>query len=191
MLVVKGGRSPAGVRAGRSHTAAAYTSEDAIDALFAQAGVLRMDGIESLVDAARLLALQPVPPAAGSAWWATAVAPACWLRMRRPRLASTYPLSAGLRSCVGSAADENPVDLGAGATPDALREAASAIACSGEVDSLLALTATRTNDIAALLDAIEKADLSSVSVLVNVLGADTAPHELAEKRRPRPHLSLR
>ena len=62
MLVVKAGRSDAGRRAGRSHTAAAASTDVTVDALFAQAGVLRIDTVEELLDAARVCSeTQPVP----------------------------------------------------------------------------------------------------------------------------------
>ena len=61
ILVVKGGRSVGGRRAGASHTAAAATPETAVDALFAQSGVLRMDTVEELVETARVLAVAPLP----------------------------------------------------------------------------------------------------------------------------------
>src|SRR6185312_16717941 len=51
----------AGARAASSHTAALATSDAAVDALFWQAGVLRARTLEELLDAAALLASQPLP----------------------------------------------------------------------------------------------------------------------------------
>ncbi len=61
VLVVKSGRTAAGSRAGASHTAAAAAPDATVDALFAQAGVIRCDGLGELLDAARLLVDQPLP----------------------------------------------------------------------------------------------------------------------------------
>ena len=61
ILAVKSGRSTAGRRAGTSHTAAAAAPDVAVDTLFRQAGVLRMDTLGELLDAARLLTEQPLP----------------------------------------------------------------------------------------------------------------------------------
>ena len=61
ILAVKSGRSTAGRRAGTSHTAAAAAPDVAVDTLFRQAGVLRMDSLGELLDAARLLTEQPLP----------------------------------------------------------------------------------------------------------------------------------
>jgi acetyl coenzyme A synthetase (ADP forming)-like protein len=61
ILAMKGGRTGAGARASRSHTAALAGSETAVDALFQQAGVIRADTLEELVDMAALLSTQPLP----------------------------------------------------------------------------------------------------------------------------------
>ena len=46
IIAIKAGRSPAGQRAGLSHTAAAAASDVVVDALFTQAGVLRVDTMD-------------------------------------------------------------------------------------------------------------------------------------------------
>jgi acetyl coenzyme A synthetase (ADP forming)-like protein len=61
ILAMKAGRTAAGARAASSHTAALAGSEAAVDALFQQAGVLRVDTLEELLDLSSLLASQPLP----------------------------------------------------------------------------------------------------------------------------------
>ena len=61
IVVVKSGTSAAGSRAASSHTGALATSEVATDALFRQAGMIRMNTLEELFDVATLLSNQPVP----------------------------------------------------------------------------------------------------------------------------------
>ncbi len=61
ILVVKSGSTPAGSRAALSHTGALATSEVASDALFRQAGIIRVNSIKELFDVATLLSNQPVP----------------------------------------------------------------------------------------------------------------------------------
>jgi acetate---CoA ligase (ADP-forming) len=61
ILALKGGRTGAGARATQSHTAALAGSEAAVDALFRQAGVIRADTLEELVDVTALLSTQPLP----------------------------------------------------------------------------------------------------------------------------------
>jgi acetate---CoA ligase (ADP-forming) len=61
IVAMKAGRTRAGARAASSHTAALAGSEAAVDALFHQAGVLRVDTLEELLDVTSLLAAQPLP----------------------------------------------------------------------------------------------------------------------------------
>jgi len=61
IVVVKSGTSAAGSRAASSHTGALATSEVATDALFRQAGMIRMNSLEELFDVATLLSNQPLP----------------------------------------------------------------------------------------------------------------------------------
>ena len=61
VLALKAGSTEAGARAASSHTAALASSDTAVEALFRQAGVIRADTLEELVDAAALLSSQPLP----------------------------------------------------------------------------------------------------------------------------------
>ena len=61
ILAMKSGTTSTGARAASSHTAALAGSEAAVEALFHQAGVIRARTLEELIDAAALLATQPLP----------------------------------------------------------------------------------------------------------------------------------
>ena len=61
VLCVKGARSRAGLSAARAHIGASPVSDVEAAALFQQAGVIRVDTLEELFDAALLLAHQPLP----------------------------------------------------------------------------------------------------------------------------------
>lgn len=61
IIAVKSGRSPAGSRAAASHTGALATTEVAVQALFTQAGIIRVDTLQELFDVANLLSHQPIP----------------------------------------------------------------------------------------------------------------------------------
>src|SRR5262249_57774665 len=61
IVAMKAGRTATGARAASSHTAALAGSEAAVDALFREAGVLRVETLEELLDVTSLLAAQPLP----------------------------------------------------------------------------------------------------------------------------------
>ena len=67
IVVVKGGTTAAGSRAASSHTGALATSEVASEALFRQAGIIRVDTMSELFGVATLLSNQPVPKGRGVA----------------------------------------------------------------------------------------------------------------------------
>jgi acyl-CoA synthetase (NDP forming)/GNAT superfamily N-acetyltransferase len=172
VLVVKGGRSASGQRAGLSHTAAASSPDKAVDALFAQSGVLRMDTVEELVDVARLVQGQPVPTGGRLAvvgnGGGVGVLAADAAQAHQLQVPSLSPV---LRAALGQPATDNPIDLGALATPDRLRLVLELVAASAEVDALLVTVAvTRTNDATAMLAAVAAADLGGLPVVVTLLG---------------------
>src|SRR5207253_3081161 len=61
IIAVKSGRSAAGVRAASSHTAAMASPDIAVDALFRQAGVIRVDTLDELFDMALVLGSPSLP----------------------------------------------------------------------------------------------------------------------------------
>jgi acetate---CoA ligase (ADP-forming) len=65
IVAVKSGRSAAGRRVASSHSAALANRDIAVDALFAQAGVIRSDTIQALFDVVALLSTQPLPAGPG------------------------------------------------------------------------------------------------------------------------------
>ena len=168
ILAVKSGRSTAGRRAGTSHTAAAAAPDVAVDTLFRQAGVLRMDTLGELLDAARLLTEQPLPAgdrvgivgnAGGLNVLAADAAEAAGLQVvelsgaLRQQFADFAPHLAGVA---------NPVDLGADAPPATIGRAIRALGSSGEVDALVVtLVATRTNDLPGALAAMAERPTTS------------------------------
>ncbi len=61
IIAVKAGRSLVGARAATSHTGALAASDVAVDALFRQAGVIRVTTIEEMFNASEVLTHQPLP----------------------------------------------------------------------------------------------------------------------------------
>lgn len=61
IVALKAGRSIAGARGARSHTAAAATPEVTVEALLRGAGVIKVDRLEELLDVSALLLVAPLP----------------------------------------------------------------------------------------------------------------------------------
>jgi len=61
IVVVKVGRTEAGAKAARSHTSAIAGTDNIYDAMFRQAGVIRVDEVDELFDVASAVLRQPMP----------------------------------------------------------------------------------------------------------------------------------
>lgn len=145
IVAVKSGRTPAGSRAASSHTGALASSDVAVSALFRQAGVIRVDTIEELFDAASLLANQPVPKGERVAIVTNAGGPGILAADALEDQGLVLPeLSNDLQAAIGDrlpaeASTHNPVDLIASGGPDEYEHAVRLILDSGEVDSLIVI----------------------------------------------------
>jgi len=173
--------STGGRRAGASHTAAAATPDTAVDALFAQSGVLRMDTVEELVDTARVLAGRPLPKgnrlavignAGGAGVLAADAAGRLGLEIPELSVATQQELT----EATGAVGAGNPVDLGAAASPRTLERALRVVLDSGEADSVLVCyAATRAGNVAETYAAIASASAGAeVPIVVNCIGAPDA-----------------
>ena len=195
ILAMKGGRTRAGARATKSHTAALAGSEAAVDALFHQAGVIRADTLEELVDIAALLSTQPLPRGRRVALLTNAgglgilAADACEaVGLELPALAAeTRETLAGLLPSEASLA--NPVDMLGGATEKTFEAVLPHILRDAAVDSVIVLfvppVVAQSADVAeGVVRAVESADVPDKPVLgVFVTHEGTPPALLREPRR--------
>ena len=183
LLAVVGGRSSGGRRAGASHTAAAASPAVGVDALFAQAGVIRCTGAEDMAETALLLGEQPLPRgnriavlsnAGGMGVLAADTADDCGLAVPELSLALRQRVARHVTGTVGTG---NPVDAGAGADPNDLAEIASLLVTSDEVDAVVVvLVATGVSDSSAAMSRL--ADVrhpDTPLVLVPMGGLSVAP----------------
>jgi acyl-CoA synthetase (NDP forming) len=146
VLTVISGRSAAGQRAAASHTAAAATPLITQEALFAQAGVVAVKNLGELVEAAALLAGQPLPAGNRVAIVSNAggggvlAADACADHgLRVVTLAA--PVQDKLRGLLPrGAATGGPVDTTASVGVDAFRSCLAEVAAADGVDAVLAVT---------------------------------------------------
>lgn len=146
ILAVKAGRTPAGSRAASSHTAALLSTSDVtVDALFRQAGVIRVDTLGELLDTSALIGTQPLPAGGrvaivtnggGPGIMAADGCQAAGLEVVelpaevRARLASIVPANAA----VG-----NPVDMTAAATPEDYASVVGELIASRACDAIITL----------------------------------------------------
>jgi acetyl coenzyme A synthetase (ADP forming)-like protein len=168
MVVVKGGRSVSGARAATSHTGALASSEEAVDALFHQAGIIRVNNIEEMFGVAQVLAHQPTPRgnrvaiitnAGGPGILAADACDSCGLAVdplpeqTQSRLREFLPAEANTA---------NPADMLASATPEHYRRTLAAVLDDPTVDSVVLIyippLVTRPEEVAA---AIREAVLES------------------------------
>ena len=144
IIVVKSGRSRVGARAAASHTGALAASDSAVEALLAQAGVLRADSIEELFDMAMAFT-QPLPRSRHTAVLTNSGGPGILaadalerhgldVAELKPatvtRLAPLFPEEASIR---------NPLDMIASATPEGYRAALDALLDDTGIDAAVAI----------------------------------------------------
>jgi acetyl coenzyme A synthetase (ADP forming)-like protein len=163
IVAVKGGRTPAGIRGASSHTAALASPGSAVDALFEQAGVIRVDSLQELFDTAQLLAHGPLPRGrrlaivGNSGGPGILAADACeGAGLEVPALAADT--QERLREVVPNAAVSNPVDLLAPASASEYARAVDAVLADRDVDAALAIfTPLRGSDSDAVVRVLASA----------------------------------
>jgi acetyl coenzyme A synthetase (ADP forming)-like protein len=158
ILAVKSGRTHAGTRAAASHTAALASSDVATDALFRQAGVVRVDTLAELLDTAQVLVHQPLPPGRRVAIVSNGGGPgilasdACeGAGLEVPELsAATQETMRGFASPDASTA--NPVDLIASATAATYERAIRTVLADPDIDAVIVIfvppLVTESDDVA-------------------------------------------
>ncbi len=199
IVAVKAGRSKAGVAAALSHTAALASSDQAVEALFHQCGVVRVDTVEELFDTAEVLGHQPVPvgPRVGIVTNAggpgVLAADTCAeLGLEVPELSSA--VQAALRRLhPGAASIRNPIDLVASASAEVYGGAVELLARSSEVDALVVIftppLVTAGEDVArAVVKATDSAAAAGAElpVIVNFFGTEAGRRIFQAARRPVP-----
>jgi acetyltransferase len=164
ILAIKGGSTPEGSKASRSHTGAMATSDVVSDALFREAGIVMVDSIGELFDSAILLANQPVPKGKRVAILTNGGGPGILAADACAHNGLTVPeLSAATLDKIKSAITRdihisNPIDLTAGISPDEFEAVLKILAADPGNDAILTIYVPPAGlDISALENAISKA----------------------------------
>jgi acetyl coenzyme A synthetase (ADP forming)-like protein len=199
IVALKSGRTQAGTRAASSHTAALASSDQAVDALFHQTGVVRVETIEELFDVGEVLAHQPVPPGRRVTIVGNAGGPGVLAADACISHGLEVPeLSAKLQSVLTNvlppgASVRNPIDLAASATAEGYGRALDALLASDEIDIVIVIftppLVTRADDVAhAVTRALDSAtgEGRNKSVVASFLGAGAVRPILHRASRPVP-----
>jgi acyl-CoA synthetase (NDP forming)/GNAT superfamily N-acetyltransferase len=164
LLMVVGGKSEAGARAGGSHTAASATPARALEAMVRACGIVPVDDATELMDTAALLTEQPLPAGSRLAVIGNAgglgVIAADQAQGEGLEVVSLPPEARQriITACGNVAGVSNPVDLGAAATPAGFRAGVAALLAEPSVDAVLVqVVATAVADVKALVTAVDEA----------------------------------
>ncbi len=195
IIVLKSGRSQIGAHAAASHTGALAASDLAVDALLAQAGVLRAESIEALFDMA-IAFTGKLPQSRRTAVLTNSGGPGILVvDALEPhglevvelhpdtvtRLAQVLPAEASLR---------NPLDMIASATPQSYRTALESLLIDPNVDAVISIFVPPLGvQQTAVADAIIAAAAAHPEkpVIAVLMGRDGLPQgraELADARIP-------
>jgi acetyltransferase len=147
VIAVKAGRTAAAAQAARSHTGALAGSDAVYQAAFRRAGILRVDSLRQLFDAAEILSrwtcyagprLAVVTNGGGPAVLATDALVRRGGTLARLSADTVRRLDGLIPS---GAPHANPLDIGGDAQPDRYLAAIEAVAADPEVDALLVMHA--------------------------------------------------
>jgi acetyl coenzyme A synthetase (ADP forming)-like protein len=145
VVAIKSGVTQSGSRAVSSHTGSLAGSEQAYQAAFQQAGIIRADSMESLFDMALALGYQPplkgdriaiITNAGGPGILATDALEKSGLALARFELETIYALEQYLPDAASAA---NPVDVLGDAREDRYRYALEQVAKDPNVDGIMVL----------------------------------------------------
>jgi acetyl coenzyme A synthetase (ADP forming)-like protein len=193
ILALKSGTSASGMRAASSHTAALAGSEAGVNALFRQAGVIRADSLEELIDVAALLSSQPrlagrsvgiLTNAGGLGILCADACEAAQLELA----AFAEPTLAALRAELPAEASvANPVDMLGSATAETYAATLPHLLADPHVAAVIALfvpaVSATADEVAAAIERAAARGDEDKPVLAVVMSSEGVPAALAGSRR--------
>jgi acyl-CoA synthetase (NDP forming)/RimJ/RimL family protein N-acetyltransferase len=169
IVALKAGRSVAGARGARSHTAAAATPEVTVEALLRGAGVIKVDRLEELLDVSALLLAAPLPAGRRVALVGNSGGPliiaadACEANDLLVTELAEETKSLLQSSLAAAAATSNPVDLTADGTSPTLERALEIILADDAIDSVIVVV----TDVLAMTSDDARATIAAVASRFN------------------------
>ena len=188
IVAVKSARTASGQRGAASHTAALASSDEAADALFRQAGVIRVETLEELFDVAELLSRQPLPAGRRVAIVGNAGGPGVLAADACESHGLVVPeLSAATQARLAAvvpdgAAVGNPVDLIATVPVASYRAALEIVLEDDGIDAAIVVFApSRALQARSAVEAVAEVAASSTKpILANLLVTDRAAESLRD-----------
>jgi acyl-CoA synthetase (NDP forming)/GNAT superfamily N-acetyltransferase len=145
IVALKAGRTSAGARGARSHTAAAATPEVTVAALLRSAGVIKVDRLEELLDVSAILLVAPLPGGRRVALVGNSGGPLILAAdacdgggLAVPELSDATQRALG-RVLAAAAAAANPVDLTADGTAAMLEQALDIVLADEAIDAVITI----------------------------------------------------
>ena len=178
VIAIKSGVTQSGSRAVSSHTGSLAGSEQAYQAAFRQAGILKADSMEALFDMALAIGYQPaltgdriaiITNAGGPGILATDALERAGLSMARFEIETIQALEKNLPDAASAA---NPVDVLGDARADRYQHALKTVAADPNVDGMMVvLTPQAMTDIEATADAVgELKSITAKPILACFMG---------------------
>ena len=177
IVAIKAARSPEGSRAAASHTGALVAPDSTVDALFEQAGVLRVDEPGELLSVAHALEYLPLPKGrrvavVGNAG-GLAILTADALARQHLALAELLPDTVAQLQSIAppNAALRNPVDLTANVPLEVLNEATLLVVGDAGVDAIVVVhVSVRDDDQRTVMAMLDQLVATSEKPIVSVFG---------------------
>ncbi|MGO8875458.1 MAG: acetate--CoA ligase family protein [Acidimicrobiales bacterium] len=194
IVAVKAGRTEAGSRAATSHTAALSAGDVAVDALLHQAGVIRAQSIEEMLDLATLLSSQRqfrgrrVGVVTNGGGPGILAADACEANgLVVPELSEFT--TGRLRSLLPPEASvSNPVDMIASATAQQYGQVVRILGATSEIDALIVMfntpLVTRSSEVASELVAARRQLGGEVPLITVFMNREGPPPSLLQAGIP-------
>ncbi len=181
IVALKAGRTSAGARGARSHTAAAATPEVTVTALLQSAGIIKVDRLEELLDVSAILLAAPLPAGRGVALVGNSGGPLILAADACEGGGLAVPeLGAGTQHAIGevlvpAAAVANPVDLTADGTATMLEKALEILVRDDAINAVIVVfTETPATSAAQAREtAARVARLAGKPVVACIVGAGT------------------
>ncbi|NLE37536.1 MAG: CoA-binding protein [Pirellulaceae bacterium] len=161
ILAIKSGRTPQGADAAGSHTGSLAGEDSVCDAVFREAGIIRVNSIEQLFNSAIMYAYQPMPAGDRLAIVTNAGGPGVMATDAAVRVGLSIPrftdeTTARLKAALPETANvKNPVDVIGDARADRYGAAVEAVLEDPNVDqALVILTPQSMTDIESIAEGV-------------------------------------